>query len=269
VDVSANGYYDPSNGDYPDIKGDQAIYFIQNDQRSVGVVSSIGIEIHGMLYGFDEANDSALNNTLFLSYKIIHRGASSVFDTYIGFWTDMDIGYEQDDYIGCDVTRNSYYTYNGTGSDRLYWKNVAAQSVTFLNGPDMDGDGKDNQKGVKAGEYLTGFGMGDSILDNERFGMENFLIINNPNPSFSNEYYNLISGKHANGLRLTFGGIGIDSSAPPTKFMYPGISDPLGYGTRGAVSGGNWSEKNAQPGGFPNIPSDRKGVASMGPFKMK
>lgn len=54
-DNDNNGIYSPANGDYPLIKGDQAIYFILNDNKT-HVESSgapLTVEIHGMAYAFN------------------------------------------------------------------------------------------------------------------------------------------------------------------------------------------------------------------------
>jgi hypothetical protein len=72
-DFNHNGIYDPANGDYPLIRGDQAVYFIYNDDRGphgqTGGVK-LGIELHGMAYAFKNSSDSALDYTVFTNYQI-------------------------------------------------------------------------------------------------------------------------------------------------------------------------------------------------------
>lgn len=114
-DSNTNGIYDPYAGDYPLIKGDQAIFFVFND---IGITPTpgytrIGIEVQAMIYGYSCPNDSALYNTVFLNYNIINKSSFRIDSTFIGNWTDLDIGSASDDFIGCDVTRGTYYGYNG------------------------------------------------------------------------------------------------------------------------------------------------------------
>jgi hypothetical protein len=55
-DANSNDLYEPFNGDYPDIKGDQAIYIIRNDIGDLHTESNgeqIGLEIHIMYYAYN------------------------------------------------------------------------------------------------------------------------------------------------------------------------------------------------------------------------
>ena len=58
VDADSNGFYNPANGDYPAIRGDQAIYFIFNDSvchHSETSGKRMGIEVHAMAYVYNSA----------------------------------------------------------------------------------------------------------------------------------------------------------------------------------------------------------------------
>ena len=64
-------------GDYPAIKGDQAIWWIMNDLNQGHMESQadpLGIELHGMAYAYN-SNNTAVNNTIFMEYTIINRSA--------------------------------------------------------------------------------------------------------------------------------------------------------------------------------------------------
>src|SRR5690606_7777908 len=59
IDANSNGVYDPENGDYPDIRGEVAIFYILNDDKQTHTASSggkIGVEIHGMVYVYYDFN---------------------------------------------------------------------------------------------------------------------------------------------------------------------------------------------------------------------
>jgi hypothetical protein len=55
-DNNTNGIYEPLAGDYPLIRGDQAVFFVFNDLQLIHTESKsepLGTEIHGMAYGYD------------------------------------------------------------------------------------------------------------------------------------------------------------------------------------------------------------------------
>jgi hypothetical protein len=273
-DMDGDGVYDPTSGDYPLIKGQQAVYFIKNDMRSLHDYSSypLGIEIHGMAYAYDCPSDSAINHTVFLNYKIYNRSVSNYEDVYTGLWADLDIGNSGDDYIGCDVSRGAFYGYNGDGNDEDgsgiegYGIHPPAQSVVFLKGPLADNDGIDNPLTVNIQNALDsngipyaglGVGYGDGIVDNEYLGLKHFMYhgtaINN-----SIGYYNLLQGLYEDGSPLL-----ASDGVTPAKYIFPENSDPLFWGTEGVVVS-PWSEISVG-----NTPGDRRGVGSTGPFTMQ
>lgn len=280
IDANSNGIYEPQLGDYPLIRGDQTLFFIFNDQKYHGETAGlpIGVEIHGFAYAFDAPDNPALNNTTFLSYKIFNRSQHTLTDTYIGTFTDIDLGYAFDDFVGCDVGRGAYYAYNGTsidgnGEPESFGENPPAQGVIILGGPYIDPDGDDNPAG-ECDESLNGVGFGDGIADNERFGMNNFVYFENgsgptSDPQMYYEYYNFMKSIWRDSTAMEYGGNGHVSSGaygPAAKFMFPGMSDPCFWGTGGQEPFGpiDWTEETAG-----NTPGDRRGICSMGPFTLE
>ena len=281
VDVGGDGHYDPYSGDYPLIKGDQCVFFIFNDLREHTETQGlpIGLEVHGMLYQFSEPDNPSINNTVFLSYKVFNYSDYILSDTYMGIWTDLTIGYGNDDYVASDVGRGMYFGYNGNeidgnGQPFAYGENPPAQGVLFLGGPNMDSNNIDDPDGG-CDESLNGIGFGDSIIDNERYGLSSFLFHWNTtlaqgDPDIAQEYYNYLRGIWMDDTPIDYGNAGHPSSGsygPACKFMFPGLSDPCLWGTNGIQPNGpiNWSEENANQGN-PNWPDDRRGLGSMGPF---
>ena len=277
VDVDGDSTYIPLNGDYPLIRGEQCIYFIINDQRehkeSGG--DALGLEIHGMAYEFYNNESSILNNTVFFSYKIFNRSSLNYHDTYIGLFTDFDLGYAADDYVGCDVARGAYYGYNGdsidgNGDAESYGNNPPAQGMVILGGPLMDANGIDDPDG-ECDESINGIGFGDDIVDNERYGMKKFLWFNNDNdiqgdPDETEDYYNYLKSIWKDGTAMEYGGnghVGSGAYGPAANFMFPGNTDPCFWGTNGEEPYGpiDWTETSAG-----NLPGDRRGLSVMGPF---
>ena len=275
-DNNHDGHYNCSDGDYPLIRGDQAIFYIFNDSKTHTETSGLplGVEIRAMVYAFKVPGP--LDNTVYIDYSIINRSTNTYDSTYIGIFTDLDIGLATDDYIGCNVEKSSYYGYNGAASDgdgtgNTYGANPPAQAVCILKGPLMTSDNLDNPAGVNEG--ISGTFFGDGIADNERLGLGYFTYFNNAtgpmgDPTIDSRYYNYMKGIWADGSRFTFGGVGHSSSTFPTRFVYPGSSDTTTWwgtgGVRPTGATGNWSEASVG-----NNPGDRRGMGSSGPFKLR
>ncbi|MEG1555719.1 MAG: hypothetical protein RR356_03230, partial [Bacteroidales bacterium] len=132
------------------LKGDETLYWIFNDKGGPHTESGgapIGLEIRGQAFAFS-TNDE-LNNMTFYSYEIINRSTTELTNTYFSQWVDPDVGYADDDFVGCDVARGLGYCYNGknidgTGGVQHYGNQPPAVGVDFFQGPYMDPDGYDN-----------------------------------------------------------------------------------------------------------------------------
>ncbi|MBL0340835.1 MAG: T9SS type A sorting domain-containing protein [Bacteroidetes bacterium] len=253
VDFNANGFYNPMDGDYPEIKGDQMIYRIFNDSLADHSNSSglkLGIEIHASAYSFycqgTADTNNVINRTTFYNYTIINRSQNNYDSLFVGLWCDMDLGNASDDYVGCDTTLATGFTYNGDNDDEMvYGLNPPIQNVKILKGILADpGDGIDNDL--------------DGTIDepSERTTMNHFMYYNNAaggastNPNGANDYWNYMQSIWLDGQHLTYGGDGRDPLNPPTNFFYSG--------TPYAATG--WTE--ASPA---NIPEDRRFLMSSGP----
>jgi hypothetical protein len=282
-DRNGDGMYNPADGDYPSIMGDEAIFSIFNDDRNIHKETGgnkLKVEIHLMAYAFDLPNDSAFKNTIFLNYKIFNRSARTYYNTYMGTFADMDIGYYLDDNIGCDVRRGSIIGFNGTpvdgtGQSYAYGAHPPAQAVTILGGPFMDPAGYDrlrfNNQGYQlCNESINGTGFGDSIANNERYGLTNFLAYSNAfqssPPRIATEYYHALQSIWTDSTHLFYGGTGKASTGgygPDCRFMFPGKSDSLNWGPGCQFPNGpvDWTEGTS---GF--APNDIRSSGGMGPF---
>ncbi|MFN6014000.1 MAG: T9SS C-terminal target domain-containing protein, partial [Flavobacteriales bacterium] len=299
-DNNEDGHYNYMDGDYPwhdinrekeckvdrrvSLYGDINLWWVMNDKGNIHTETGadpIGMEIRAQAFAF--ASNDEVNNMTFYNYELINRGTQTLFNTYFGFFTDGALGDPFDDYVGCDVTRGLGYYYNGDNLDsdnsgfRGYGTSPPAVGVDFFEGPFQDDDGTDNAFGIGTNEALNGIGYGDGIIDNERFGMRRFLYYSNttnganPNqtdPINASDYYNYLRGFWKDGSPFYYGGNGhiSDSEADPTvqcDFMFPGDTDPLGWGTNG-VPQEPWTEITAN-----NPPNDKRFVQSAGPFILK
>jgi hypothetical protein len=284
-DNNADGIYNTVDGDYPlfdymasqganccgALHGDQAIWFVFNDKGNIHGTggTALGIEIHEQAFAF-LSTDADVNNTTFYQYKIINRSNITYHDTYLGAWVDPDLGYAGDDYVGSDVKRGLGYCYNADENDESvqgYGINPPAVGIDYLQGPLADlFDGIDNDR--------------DSIIDEagEQIIMSSFVYYNNTppiasmgDPQTGGAYYNYLRGYWIDGTQYNFGGngyiSGCVSTTIPCKFMFPGTSDPYGWGTNGQVTQANepacwnWSED-----GIPNQGADRRMMMAAGAF---
>lgn len=290
-DADSNGRYNAYAGDYPLIRGDEALFAIFNDntvpQHNESLGQPFGVEVHVMAYAFNEPQDTALWNTVFMHYDIYNRSATAYDSTYLGAWSDFDLGYAWDDYIGCDVARGMYYGYNGDETDGPGSGSFSgvppAQGCVILGAATIPDDGQDNPAITEVPGTFTpgdtygnmginGMNFGDGIADNERMGMTGFMYYNNSTSSINGEptrasdYYNLLRSYWKDGQHLRYGSDGSTwtwSSGYDAMFMFPGTSDPWHWGTNGEDPNDTlWNEIDWEY----SYPGDRRGVASSGPF---
>jgi len=299
-DRNDDGVYNWEEGDYPwhdiyktkecktdrrvSLFGDLNYWWVMNDKGNIHTetgADAIGMEIRAQAFSF--ASNDEINNMTFYNYELINRGTQTLYNTYFGFFTDGALGDPYDDYVGCDVNRGLGYYYNGDNFDgensgyKGYGYSPPAVGVDFFEGPYQDNDGVDNAFGIGYNEALNGIGYGDGIVDNERYGMRRFLYYSNttnganPNqtdPINASDYYNYLRGFWKDGTQFSYGGSGHISDAEsnpavPCDFMFPGDTDPLGWGT-GGLPQQPWTEVGSN-----NPPNDRRFVESAGPFVLK
>ena len=227
IDANSNNTYDPENGDYPFIKGDQALFMIMNDVREEHTESDghqIGIEVHVMVYGFT-GNNNCMDSTFFISYRVFNRSVKNYNNVYIGTFTDADIGDASADYIGCDTSKNVIFTYNGTA---------------------LDGDGTLNTYGVSPPS------IGELYLNKP---IDHFMYFTNGggpiigDPSVDIDFENFASSRWKDNSHLTYGGNGVGGTNE-TDYMFSGdIHDTTtwidGYGGAGDRRGISTFEMNS------------------------
>ena len=164
-DIDGDSIYEPHLGDYPIIKGDQAIYLISNsfskqpvdrfysvvrdpnspftiiDTIAAGIQTLMQLEIHTMVYAFTN-QVAEIENTVFVNTKIFHRSTDPALnhkDFRLSLYNDFDIGNQNDDFIGTDTNRNMTYVYNSSNFDdgnslvKGYGKDVGIQALKLLD----------------------------------------------------------------------------------------------------------------------------------------
>jgi hypothetical protein len=237
IDHNNDGIYNPYDGDYPDMKGDQMLWWVMNDSNSPHEGTNgtpMGIEVQGAAYAYYcpllPDSESSINYSTFYQYKIINRSDTDYSQVYIGVNSDMDLGNYKDDYVGCDTILNIGFCYNGDNFDdgiSGYGLNPPIQNFLFLS------------------DTIRSFVYWDN--DGVPFG----------NPYTGLSYYNYMKSIWINGNHVTYGGNGHGggngSTTNSANIMYSGTP----YGGTG------WTETAAG-----NVPGDRRFMASTGPINL-
>jgi hypothetical protein len=238
IDNNADGKYNYLDGDYPDINGDQYIWWVFNDKGNAKTFTNtdnIGLEIQTSAFAFSTAD--CLNEATFINYKIINRGNSTFDSTYMATWTDADLGNYADDYIGCDVNRSLGIMYNADAFDEGvngYGYDIPMVGVDFFVGPSI----------LNANlEVVTTLGMTGFTWFNSGTGAQG-------DPTNGLEVYRYMTGKWKDGQTFV---LSCDNrtGSTPMPFAFP-------------VNPGTFRE--CAP--CKNLPGDRRFVHSSGPFRL-
>ena len=286
--------------------------------------AAIGLEIRAQAFAF-QTNDDLNNMTFYSyeiinrsTTNLNQTFFSQWVDPDLGYAADDYVGC--DVARGLGYCYNGLAT-DGAGLAQHYGANPPAVGVDFFQGPYIDPDymvddstgetvGRDNPKFelVKAGVVgtvanklycdqflksaypndqfaINGVNFGDSIANNERFGMRRFVFHNNDgssrgDPSRATEYYQMLKGIWKDGQRMTYGAYAHPDFGgvvgPECDFMFPGTSDPCNWGIEDPAQrdvfnyqdyGGSrgWVEETVAG----DQPADRRFMQSAGPFTLR
>jgi len=227
-DRDDDGLYNPDNGDYPSIEVRGCSLNRYPDEQNWLVYNSftahpsgfglIALEVQAQILAYKSNNSSPLNNALIVRYKIINRTDTDINSCYLGLFADFDIGNPGDDFMGSIPNKNIMYAYNGDLNDEGgFGQNIPVMAVDMLRGP-LDTLGYEVQ-------------------------LRHIMALENADNLQASEYYNLLSGRFADG-----------SPAPNNGVMYAGNpSDPNGNSEQA----------------LGNAPGQRVGLASYGPFTLQ
>ncbi len=205
VDLNNDGIYNILDGDYPQMKGDDMIWWVMSNKSNGGNIGGepLEIEVKGILYAYGCDGNSTLYNSAFLHFEITNFSENEYSDIHIGTFMDYDVGCHLDDYIGTLVETNSVFGYNEsvldeengcTGTPSFEQGKIPLQSVTYLN-TDMSYSMNFNNPGI--GEPGT-----------------------NP-PADPDELHDFLQAIWPDGSHQTEGGNGYGGTVP-VDFAFPG-----------------------------------------------
>jgi hypothetical protein len=272
VDYNLDGLYNPNDGDYPKIKGDQTLYFIYNDNLAAhsNSFTPMGIEVQGMAYAYGcptvLSGKPELSYTTFYDYKITNRSSNNYHDVFVSMWSDVDLGYYGDDFIGSNVADNYGYAYNADGNDETtggvsaYGSYMPAQGYNIVKGPIANVmDGIDNNNNGTIDEIGEDCKMNKFSYFNNSFAGVPWQVVE---PSTGQEYYNYMTGYWKDGTSFTCGGNAYGGTVN-TNWTYSGDPNNLGINTDVNNTCDYWTETSAG-----NTPGDRRLILSSGPFTL-
>ena len=256
VDVDGDGVYTPlpTGTDHPKFVGDQVLWFVSNDgdpayKLNMGT-SPLDVEVQTTMFGFDRPD--VFGDMVFLNQLVINKGSNTLTDTYMGLWSDPDLGYAGDDFVGCNVPLGVGYVWND-GDDSQYITlstGTPAAGYDFFQGPMVDCDaGEDCSVGAKM--------FGTRHPGKKNLSMSSFAFYINGDATYTDPSDEVEGYYYMQGLRK-------DGSAFPNaiagdlysqKFCFYG--DPaVAHSTTNPVDG------NYTPS------ADRRFLMNVGPFTM-
>lgn len=199
VDVNGDKIYNWKDGDYPAAYGakgsnpSQFIWWVFNDVGNTKLQTKskpIGMEVQTSAFAYSSTD--FMNDASFYNYRLINRGSLTLNDCFIATWTDADLGYAFDDYVGCDTARGLGILYNdktpdGANGENSYGTRLPMIGVDFFIGPRT--------------YFINAAGQPDDSL----MKMTSFTYFNNTsfgpvrNPNTDVVFYNYMTGLNADG----------------------------------------------------------------------
>ena|GEM_PF-5367597 len=186
VDFNANATYEPKNGDYPLIRGDQSFVKIENDKELLNRNSAkqpLGIEATQYFFLFPNAGDPIMDNTIGFRW-VLKNISGQDWDTVLA-GVNFHGSVSANNYISTDVTNNGMMIYSKNNTSKQF------ASVLLLN-----------QKLVSSHYYTNSLGNQNGI------------------PSKDADFMNYLNGKWINGKNLTRGNTGVDG-INKASFVFP------------------------------------------------
>jgi hypothetical protein len=233
-DANGDGIYNPEYGDYPLIRGDEAVFFVFNTINPTGSLASpheMKLEIRGMAYVFTSSNEEAIKNSLFVNYQVTNLAEIPYDDFSFGMFTAYRLSNhsytDYSRYTGCDSLLNTCFGYRRKPLT-THSVNYPAFGMTWLNEP--------------MSSFLRVF----KSSDNTSFY-----------PREPEHYFNMMRSSFSSGQPLVYGGDGMPVGPGPhipCRFHFPG--DP--------GQSGEWSEYSVN-----NVPGYRDVISAVTPRRLK
>ncbi len=258
LDKNNDGKYEP-NIDIPGVPGaDQTNYFVANDEDATNTLQlygakPLGIEIHVTYWAYNQ--QGALGDMYFKKWDIINKGYQkyNIDSMFVSFWTDVDLGYANDDLVANDTALSMQIVYNGEASDPVYAPlPPPADGFDFFQGPTVPGTPTDSAIFIEPPFSFTYIHGKKTLPMTAAYAFINgSATLGDPNqgdPSGSTQFYHFFNGE-------------VGLTGVPFKNPITGKSTPFIY-SGDPVTGTGWLDGITYP------PGDRREGMASGPFNL-
>ncbi len=145
VDINQNGHYDPGI-DKPGRKdAAMTLFACMTDgfpgEHKIGEgfgggTAPLFVELHFTAWAY---TSPGLEDIQFINWVVINKNVVPWTKTYMGVTVDPDLGCADDDYIGCDTSKDMGFVYNGDNDDNCgsyaYGPNPPAFGMDYFTSP--------------------------------------------------------------------------------------------------------------------------------------
>jgi len=142
VDTDHDGIYNPLNGDYPDMKGDQMLWWVFSDNgpSHVSKGAPLMVQYNAMAYGYKRNSD--VDRVLFYEFTMINKSPHKYTNFRFGLFNDVDLGNPNDDYLAFDSSFRMGMVYNARIPDEPNGLNSYGDHppISALSFVEMPGD---------------------------------------------------------------------------------------------------------------------------------
>jgi len=118
VDLNSNGIYEPLLGEYPDVPGDQALWWVFSDNGPTHTQTNgvpLGVEVQAMAYAYHRG--TLIDNVVYYRYRIVNHSSNTYDNFRFGQWAIVELGDPRGDDVGFDSFRRMAVVYNGDDCD--------------------------------------------------------------------------------------------------------------------------------------------------------
>jgi hypothetical protein len=216
-DHDGDGIYEPMKGDYPEFKGEQALWWLINDNGPAHTETNgrpLKVEVQCMAYAYKR--NTLIDDVVYYDYKITSRNTEPLHNMRFAIWDHINWGNYLEECIGFDSSHRMGIAYNrfsslggiaGNPSGSFYEPGVT-KGITLIKVPgDIDGNY------VQAGSFIF-FNDDPSI-----YGA----------PKVDTEYNNYLRSKFRYGRHISYDPASPFSNTGVEK-QYSFPDDPSGTG---------------------------------------
>ena len=157
IDVNGDGEF-TQGVDTPEYLGDETLFTIANGMDADLSEYLLGsppapVEIRTTVWAY---NSDGMEDVVFKKFVVTNKGNDPITDMYLTYWTDPDLGFAGDDYVGCDTLLSLGYCYNGDENDENFYESPPpAVGHLIVQGPIVEGSESDSA--FTGEEWITGF----------------------------------------------------------------------------------------------------------------